>query len=138
MYAIFTRAFVICALNFKVSQFKVKFWCAKYSTSPKNMQVLIWRKIPHACGRKKGVPLYDTICNLSSSSTHSRRMVHHQELDLFHDTLVVCGYSKYKCLKVNPWHSTLSHYINYQLFQSLWSNTSHCGQGSNRWYRKDE
>lgn len=48
-------------------------------------------------------------------------MVLHRELDLFYDTLLVCGCSKCKRFRVKPRHVTLTHYINDQInkFDSL-------------------
>ena len=39
-------------------------------------------------------------------------MVICHELDLFDDTLVICGCSKCQWLKENPWRVTLTHYTN--------------------------
>ena len=47
----------------------------------------------------------------SSSNLQPRSMILHRELDLFYDTLVVCGCSKCKGLTKSR-HVTLSHYIN--------------------------
>ena len=42
-------------------------------------------------------------------------MTINHELDLFYDTLVVCGFSKCKGLNKNPQPITFFHYINDQL-----------------------
>jgi hypothetical protein len=64
---------------------------------------------------KNGEPLYTTINNMPSSIIHHGPMIHHYELDLFYDTLVVCDYSKCRGLKVNSRSVILSHYVNDQL-----------------------
>ena len=51
----------------------------------------------------------------SSSNLQPGSMVLHYELDVFYDTPVVCGHSKFKGLKKNPQCVTLSHYINDRL-----------------------
>lgn len=61
---------------------------------------------------ENGEPLYHANCNITSSSNMQHGFtVLHYELDLFYDTLVVCGCSKCKGLGKNPRRVTLSHYI---------------------------
>jgi hypothetical protein len=65
---------------------------------------------------ENGQLLYLANCNmLSSSNLQPGSMVLHHELDIFYDTLAVCGCSKCKGLKKNHQHVTLSHYIDDRL-----------------------
>ena len=60
--------------------------------------------------------LYLASCNIPSSSHNigSSTVIPH-ELELFYDTLVVCGCLKCQGLKENPWCVTLTHYTNDRL-----------------------
>jgi hypothetical protein len=65
---------------------------------------------------ENGKLLYPANCKMpSSNNLLLRSTILHRELDLFYDTLIVCGCSKCKGLKKNPRHVTLSLYINDQL-----------------------
>jgi hypothetical protein len=61
---------------------------------------------------ENGEQLYLTNYNMTSSNNHARILVLHHELNIFYETLVVCGCLKCKVLKVNPWLVTLSQYVN--------------------------
>ena len=56
-------------------------------------------------------PLIVTNCDIPSSIHNHESSVFHHELDLFNDTLVVCGFSKCQGFKDNPFYVTLTHYI---------------------------
>ena len=62
---------------------------------------------------KNGESLFLTNCNMPSSIHNLGSFtIICCELDLFYDTLVVCGCSKCQGLKENPRRVTLTHYTN--------------------------
>ena len=83
---------------------------------PKCHKILSGERYHNKLCDENGQLLYPSNCEMpSSNNQHPRSMTINHELDLFYDTLVVCGCSKCKGLKKNTRCVTLSHYINDRL-----------------------
>ena len=83
---------------------------------PKFCKILLRERYHNKLCDENGKLDYPANCEMPSSKNQCPRSttINH-ELDLFYDTLIVCGWSKCKGLKKNPRRVTLSHYINDQL-----------------------
>ena len=101
--------------NFVRSWFWIKFRCTWYSTIPKFCKLLSGEIYRRQLFDKNGQLLYPANCEMPSSNNQSRSTTITNELNIFYDTPVVCGFSKCKGLNKNCQCVTLSHYINDQL-----------------------